>query len=147
MIKEEVLNSFKGSNVIITGGTGLIGRQVVRMLCDAGANVRIVSLDKINVDSRADHRSGDLTDFGLCKELIRDMDFVFHLAGIKGSVEVTKSMPASFFVPLLMMNTNVLEAGRINHVRKLVYTSSLVILVAGGVGGIKMSPFMTIYWS
>jgi len=53
------------------------------------------------------------------------MDYVFHLAGIKGSIEVTKSRPASFFVPLLMFNTNVLEASRRNNVKKLVYTSSI----------------------
>jgi GDP-L-fucose synthase len=33
--------------------------------------------------------------------------------------------PASFFVPLLMMNTNFLEASRINGIKKLVYTSSI----------------------
>ena len=53
------------------------------------------------------------------------MDYVFHVAGIKGSIDVTKSKPASFFVPLLMFNTNVLEACRINRVEKLVYTSSI----------------------
>jgi GDP-L-fucose synthase len=53
------------------------------------------------------------------------VDFVFHIAGIKGSIEVTKSKPASFFVPLLMMNTNVLEACRLNKVSKALYTSSI----------------------
>ncbi|MDA8140093.1 MAG: NAD-dependent epimerase/dehydratase family protein [Desulfobacteraceae bacterium] len=125
MIKEEVLQSFKGSNVLVTGGSGLIGRQIVRMLCNAGAHVQIVSLDKIQVDARASHVYGDLTDFNLCKELTRGKEYVFHLAGIKGSIEVTKTKPASFFVPLLMFNTNVLEACRINKVRKVVYTSSI----------------------
>lgn len=125
MIKEEVLNSFSGSNTLITGGTGLIGRQVTRMLCDSGANVMVVSLDNVNVDSRADHCFGDLTDLSLCKDLTKDIDFVFHLAGIKGSIDVTKSKPASFFVPLLMFNTNVLEACRLNKVKKTIYTSSI----------------------
>ena len=125
MIEDKVLKSFLKKNVVITGGTGLIGRQIVKILCDAGASVRIVSLDKVDVDARAEHILGDLTDFSLCKELTRDMDFVFHVAGIKGSVEVTKSKPASFFVPLLMFNTNVLEACRLNKVEKTVYTSSI----------------------
>ena len=38
---------------------------------------------------------------------------------------MTVKNPASFFVPLLMFNTNVLEASRINNVKKLVYTSSI----------------------
>jgi GDP-L-fucose synthase len=53
------------------------------------------------------------------------MDYVFHLAGIKGSIEVTKTRPASFLVPMLMFNTNILEASRLNRVSKLVYTSSI----------------------
>jgi len=47
------------------------------------------------------------------------------VAGIKGSIEVTKTKPASHFVPALMFNTNVLEACRINKVQKTVYTSSI----------------------
>jgi GDP-L-fucose synthase len=125
VIKEEVLRSFSDRNVLVTGGTGLIGREIVRILCDVGARVRIVSLDRIEADPRADHVLGDLTDFVLCKELTSGMDFVFHVAGIKGSIEVTKSKPASFFVPLIMFNTNMLEACRLNKVKKVVYTSSI----------------------
>ena len=125
MIKKNVLESFKRKNVLVTGGTGLIGRQVVKILCDARAKIKIVSLDNINVDSRAEHIFSDLTSFKFCKEITKDIDFVFHLAGIKGSIEVTTKKPASFFVPLLMMNTNVLEACRINKVKKIVYTSSI----------------------
>ena len=125
MIKDSVLKEFDKKNVLVTGGTGLIGRQIVEILCDAGANVKIVSLDKITVDDRAEHICGDLTDLEFCKQVTRDMDFVFHVAGIKGSIEVTKKKPASFFVPLLMFNTNVLEACRINKVKKVVYTSSI----------------------
>ena len=67
----------------------------------------------------------NLTDFNFCKEQTKDMDCVFHVAGIKGSDKLTVEKPASFFVPLLMFNTNVLEASRLNKVPKLVYTSSI----------------------
>jgi GDP-L-fucose synthase len=125
MIDSNVLKSFSKKNVLVTGGTGLIGRQIVKLLCDVGANVKIVSLDKITVTNRAEHICGDLTEFDFCKKVTSGMDFVFHVAGIKGSIEVTKKKPASFFVPLLMFNTNVLEACRINMVEKVVYTSSI----------------------
>lgn len=148
MLKDEVLNSFRGRNVLVTGGSGLIGRQIVNILCKAGAHVRIVSLDRIKVADKAEHRIGDLTDFQLCQEVTRDMDFVFHLAGIKGSIDVTRSKPASFFVPLLMFNTNVLEACRRNKVRKTVYTSSIgayssaeVFVETQGDGGPPMDLF------
>lgn len=124
MIKDEVLRTFSGRSVLVTGGTGLIGREIVRILAGAGARVKVVSLDRVALPD-AEVVLGDLTDFSLCREVTRDMEFVFHVAGIKGSVEVTKSKPASFFVPLLMFNTNMLEACRVNKVRKVVYTSSI----------------------
>jgi len=64
-------------------------------------------------------------NFTQCKNLTKDKDYVFHVAGVKGSIDVTKKKPSSFFVPLLMMNTNILEACRINKVEKVVYTSSV----------------------
>jgi len=125
MLKKEQLDLFKRKNVLVSGGTGMIGRQIVNILCDADAIVRVVSLDEIIVDERAEHIQADLSDFQKCQELTQSMDCVFHVAGIKGTIEVTKSKPASFFVNLLMMNTNMLEACRINGVDKVVYTSSI----------------------
>jgi GDP-L-fucose synthase len=116
---------FLNKKVIVTGGTGLIGRSVVEKLCKLGAKVTIVSLDKIKLPFKIKFVSGDLTDFNFCKRVTKRVDYAFHLAGIKGSVKATIEKPASFFVPLLMMNTNFLEACRINKVKKLVYTSSI----------------------
>jgi len=125
MLDKKLLNFFKSKNCLITGGTGMIGREIAKILVNAEANVRVISLDKIKIHERVDHVYGDLTNFEFCKEQTKDMDCVFHVAGIKGSVKVTVEKPASFFVPLLMFNTNVLEASRINNVKKLVYTSSI----------------------
>jgi GDP-L-fucose synthase len=126
MLDREILDAAAGKVALVSGGTGMIGREVVRILCDARAKVRSVSLDKIaSLDPRAEQIFGDLTDFKLCQELTRGVDWVFHVAGIKGSIDVTLKMPASFFVPLLMMNTNMLEAARRNECERVVYTSSI----------------------
>ncbi|MDY0355180.1 MAG: NAD-dependent epimerase/dehydratase family protein [Sedimentisphaerales bacterium] len=124
-MEERIPKQFGGREVLVTGGTGLIGRQVVKLLCDAGAHVRIVSLDRVTVDERAEHVLGDLTSFDFCKDVTRGMDCVCHLAGIKGSAAVSTGMIATHFVPTLMMNTNVLEACRVNGVQRAVYTSSI----------------------
>lgn len=125
MINGKILKSFAESNVLITGGTGLIGRQVADILCDSGAHVKIVSLDNIHVNDKAEHEYGDLREFSICMAITKGMDYVFHLAGIKGSAGITGNRLASHFVPTLMMNTNILEACRVNKVKKIAYTSSI----------------------
>ena len=125
IINKNILNQFNNKKVLVTGGTGLIGRQLLEILQDNGAIVTSVSLDNLQPVTGVRYIESDLSNFGACLVLTKDQDYVFHIAGIKGSVEVTKSKPASFFVNLLMMNTNVLEACRRNQVQKVVYTSSV----------------------
>ena len=88
MISGKVLNSLSSLNVLVTGGTGLIGRQIVKILCNAKANVKVVSLDNIVVDERAEYVKADLTDLNVCKQVTNGIDYVFHIAGIKGSIDV-----------------------------------------------------------
>lgn len=122
---KEMFDYFNKKSCLVTGGTGLIGREIALLLLRAGASVRVVSMDKLQIHPKIDHVYGDLTDLSFCIDQTKGMDYVFHVAGIKGSIDVTKSKPASFFVPLQMFNTNVLEAARRNKVQKLVYTSSI----------------------
>jgi GDP-L-fucose synthase len=122
---KSIIKRLKGSSCLVTGGSGMIGREVVRFLNLAGAKVTSVSLDKIKKRGGVKFIYGDLTDFNFCKKICKKKDFLFHIAGIKGSIFVTKEKPASFFVPLLMMNTNILEAARLNKIKNVVYTSSI----------------------
>ena len=106
----------EGKSVLVTGGTGMIGREVVRLLIENGCDVTSVSLDEFELDHRVKYIRGDLSDLTFCLDICSGIDHVFHIAGIKGSVVVTKERPSSFLVPLLMMNTNILESARRNNV-------------------------------
>lgn len=125
MIEQYILDKFASRNVLVTGGTGLIGRQVVDLLVASGAFVTVVSLDRLVLNAKVHYITGDLSSFDFCKELVKDTDFVFHLAGVQGTVQTSSSKLASHFVPTLMMNTNVLDAARGAGVEGLVYTSSI----------------------
>ena len=122
---KEFTNFFENKKVLVTGGTGLIGRFVVNKLCELNAKVIVVSLDELKLNNKAKYIKGDLTDFEFCKKISKNIDYAFHISGVKGSVKVTIEKPSSFFVPLIMMNTNFLEACRLNKVKRLVYTSSI----------------------
>ena len=124
-LPENISEQLNGKKALVTGGTGMIGREVVRLLIASGCSVTCVSLDDIQPHPGVDYVKGDLSSFELCQDLCSDKDFLFHIAGIKGSVVVTEAKPASFFVPLLMMNTNVIEASRRANVGKCLYTSSI----------------------
>lgn len=116
---------YEGKKVLVTGGTGLIGRAIVKKLLDFGADVTIASLDDLNLFPDCQFKKVDLTSFDDTAEVMRGMDCVVHAAGIKGSIEVTLSHPASFFVPMARFNLNVLEAARLNGISNLVYMSSI----------------------
>lgn len=117
---------YSGKNILITGGTGMIGRQLVELLLAEGAKVRVVSLDDPSLaDPRTEFLQLDLRELRNCLEACKGMDVVFHLAGVKGSPKMTREKPASFFVPTLLFNTAMMEAARRSRVEWFLYTSTI----------------------
>lgn len=120
------MNIYKDKKVLVTGGTGLIGRPLVEMLIDQGAKVRIASLDDPSrAHPQAEFIRTNLTSFDNCLKVCEGMDYVFQLAGIKGSPAMTSRKPASFFVPTILFNTNMLEAAKQCNVERYLFTSSI----------------------
>ena len=117
---------YKNKNVLVTGGTGLIGTQLVNKLVKLKSRVIVASLDKnIELPKGVEFIRSDLRFFENCLKLTKKIDYVFHLAGIKGSPEMAKKKPYQFMTPMLMFNANMLEASRINKVKRFLYTSSI----------------------
>jgi GDP-L-fucose synthase len=118
----------RNKKVAVTGATGMIGRQLTELLVKNNCEVRAISLDLIDKDpifEQVNLIRADLRDFSACMEVTKDVDAVFHLAGVKGSPMMTKNQPASFFTNTLMFNTNIMEAARRNGIPKFLYTSSI----------------------
>lgn len=111
------MNFYKNKRILVTGCSGLIGKQLTTLLSKEGAIVYPADL-KIGQDLRS---------FSLCKSLCKEMDYIFHLMGIKGSPRMTEQKPADFFVPMIQCNTNMLEAARLAEVKKFLYTSSIAV--------------------
>ncbi len=106
----------------------MIGRPLVEMLIDAGARVRIVSLDDpARAHPDAEFRSLDLLLFRNCLDACDGVDYVFNLLGVKGSPAMAASRPASYFVPTLTLDTNLMEAARQCGVERFLFTSSLAV--------------------
>ena len=122
------MKDFTGKNVLVAGGTGLIGIPLVELLLAEGANVRIASMDDPSrAHAEAEFLKVDLMDFGNCLKSCDDIDFVFNLLCVKGSPAITTTKPASFLVPHLRFNTSLMEAARLRRVRGYLFTSSLAV--------------------
>jgi GDP-L-fucose synthase len=117
---------FKNKKVLVTGGTGMIGRPLVSLLVERGAKVYIVSLDEPHdLADSVEFVKADLTHFDNCLEACDGMDYVFNLVGVKGSPKMCKEQPADFMVPMIQFNTNMMEAARRKNVKWYLYTSSV----------------------
>ena len=110
---------FEGKSVLITGGEGMIGMEL-RDLLHEYRNCDITIADIKNGD--------DLRDFKRCIELCRNKDYVFHLAGVKGSPKMTEQQPVNFMTPMLQFDTNMIEAASLCKVDRFLYTSSIAVL-------------------
>lgn len=117
---------FKNKKVLVTGGTGLIGKPLVEMLIGQGAQVRIASLDSPSrAHPEAEFHRVNLMNFSNCLEVCNGVDTVFNLVGIKGSPAMTAKKPASFFVPTITFSINMMEAARQSGVQRYLFTSSI----------------------
>ena len=120
------MNHLHNKKILVTGGSGMIGRELVNLLLLRGAEVTIASLDNVkNMDERVKVRTADLTLKHNCEIMVKGMDMVFHLAGIKGSPLMCQKKPASFSVPMQQFNLNMMEAAVKEDVEWYLYTSSV----------------------
>ena len=119
---------FSNKNVLVAGGTGLIGIPLVELLLEQGARVRISSLDDVTrANPDAEFVRTDLMQPENCRAVCRGMDYVFNMLGVKGSPGVTRTKPASFLVPTIMLAFNLLEAARKEGVAGFQYASSVAV--------------------
>lgn len=118
-------------NILITGGTGLVGRALLNELItlDNYNTITVISLDYPTdwiPNKRISWIKDDLTNPSLDCLLAEDIDIIFHIAGFRGSPVMTTTRQYEFFYKNLQCNTHVLHA-MLNHptMQWGVYTSSL----------------------
>jgi UDP-glucose 4-epimerase len=118
-----VAGDLNGQRILVTGGSGFIGRHAVRELSDAGAHVRVVDLQP-HPDPGVEIVLGDLADPAVLGSALEGgIDAVVHLAAVT-------SVLRSLEHPDLTYRTNVaatyglLEGARAAGVRALVFAST-----------------------
>ncbi|MDA3016686.1 MAG: NAD-dependent epimerase/dehydratase family protein, partial [Actinomycetota bacterium] len=92
---------WKNRTVLVTGGGGFLGRNVVEAFVAAGATVVAPT-----------HKQADLTVPGVALELFKKHkpSHVVHLAARVGGIGYNQVAPAPLYLDNLMMGTHTIEA-------------------------------------
>jgi UDP-glucose 4-epimerase len=112
-----------GRRILVTGGSGFIGRHVVASLIEAGARVRVVDLQP-HADPSVDLVQGDMADPDVLDAALHGgIDAIVHLAAV---TSVLRSMehPETTFRTNVHATNALLEAGRAAGATALVFAST-----------------------
>lgn len=117
---------FKGKNVLVAGGTGFIGINLINRMLSLGANVRATIHRKapVIVDERIDYVTCDLLSMEDCKKVVAGMDYVFMCAANTSGAAVIAATPLVHVTPNIIMNAQIMEAAYFAKVKKFVFLSS-----------------------
>lgn len=117
---------FFGRNVLVTGGTGFVGTNLIKRLVNLGANVRatIHRREPICIDENVEYIHCDLLDSSDCHKVCRDIDYVFLCAAVTSGAAVMEKTPLVHLTPNVVMNTQMLEAAYAAGIKKVLFISS-----------------------
>jgi len=123
-----------GSSVLITGGTGSLGKALVRHLLteEKVRRIAIFSRDELkqhqmrgefNEDPRLRWFLGDVRDIERLKRALHNVDYVFHAAALK-QVDTGEYNPMEFIKTNVLGSQNVIDASISTGVKRVVALST-----------------------
>lgn len=111
------MNYFKDKRILLTGGAGFVGKHVLAELIKQGADKKNITIPR--------HLKYDLRREKVCLDLTKQTDIVINLAGNVGGIGYNRENPGLLFYDNMMMGVNLIEASRINKVKKFVQIGTI----------------------
>ena len=107
----------KNKRILVTGGAGFLGRQVIDQLCQAGAEGSKITVPR--------SRDLDLRVLENCQRAVDQQDIVIHLAAHVGGIGLNREKPAELFYDNLMMGTQLIHSAHQVGVEKFVCVGTI----------------------
>lgn len=123
---------FKDKCILVTGGTGSWGHELVKqLLSQEPKEIRIYSRNELAQvkmqrefnDSRLNFVIGDIRDFERINEATREVDYIFHLAALK-HVPICEFQPYEAIKTNIIGTENLIRAAIRNKVKKVIDVST-----------------------
>lgn len=120
------------STFLVTGGAGFIGSNLCEAILKMGYEVKcldnlsnghIENIESFFENQKFEFINGDITDFDVCDEACKNVDYVLHQAAW-GSVPRSIEMPRVYEDNNIKGTLNMMDAAVHNKVKKFVYASS-----------------------
>jgi len=129
-----------GRSVLVTGGTGFIGRYLVETMVAARAQVKVLARPHGKLSSNSNRRSdligrtyGDLTEPGSLTGVCDGVDTIFHLAGYAHADDGSTSLDESPHWRITVNGTQaLLDRACAAGVKRLVFVSTVKAMGEGG---------------
>jgi len=117
---------FKNSKVLVVGGAGFVGANLINRLLELGAEITATLHKKSAVveDNRIKYLKCDLTKAKDCEEVVGGVEYVFMCAANTSGAAVMETRPLVHVTPNVVMNTLMLEAAYKAGVKKFLFISS-----------------------
>jgi UDP-N-acetylglucosamine 4,6-dehydratase/5-epimerase len=128
------MNSIDGASILITGGTGSLGKALINHLLNNSkcSRIAIYSRDELKQAQLKSHFSnnprlrwflGDIRDIDRLRRAMHGVDFVVHAAALK-QVDTGEYNPMEFIKTNVLGSQNVIEASIDTGVKKVIALST-----------------------
>ncbi len=117
---------FQGKKILVAGGSGFVGANLVKRLLETGATIRATYHNNPPVikDDRIDYQRCDLRNPEDCMRACQDIDYVFLCAAVTAGAAMIQDRPLFLLTPNVAINLNMLEAAYACNVTKTLFISS-----------------------
>ncbi len=111
------MSFWKGKRVLVTGGAGFLGNNVVEQLLSHGAEKNDIFVPR--------SRDVDFRRWDDCVKAVKDVDMVIHLAAKVGGIGFNRENPATLFYENAIMGIQLMEAARREGANKFVQIGTI----------------------